>query len=354
MSLQIGVDAWNLPGDRRGIGRYVREILRRWIAWGPSRVRVTLIVPERLTLLAAQRYVRALDAGRVAVRSRASVARLALDSLWFPWNGMSWSATGHKVATLHDASRFALPPSDAEERAREQQTFLRAAREADRIITDSHFSKTELVRYLGIEPDKIVVVHLGVGDRLPTIVSPVAGIDGASRYLLFVGENEPRKGLDTLLEAMPMLPAGILQGTAVVVAGEPAGQIPSTWSSELDVRVLGHVSDERLSKLYGGAAALVYPSRYEGFGLPVLEAMAAGTPVIASNAAGIPEAGGDAALYFSSGDAAQLAAAISRVLSDERLARELQAKGRERAAAMTWDQTAEGTYAVFRQGSPAG
>src|SRR5579864_3248073 len=106
MGLHIGVDAWNLPGDRRGIGRYVREIARRWSAWGSQRVRVTLIVPERPAWLAARRYVAELGAGSIPVRSRASTHRLGLDALWFPWNGMSWTAPGVKVATLHDASRF--------------------------------------------------------------------------------------------------------------------------------------------------------------------------------------------------------------------------------------------------------
>jgi glycosyltransferase involved in cell wall biosynthesis len=152
--------------------------------------------------------------------------------------------------------------------------------------------------------------------------------------------------------------AGKHSGSEVPLKDERKASEPKT-----PTRYLGHVSESVLASLYAHAKAVVYPSRYEGFGLPVLEAMAYGAPVIASDAAGIPEAGGDAALYFPSGDAAALANAIALVLSEDELADNLRELGRRRAAQMTWDVTASQTIAAFervlrvrrrRAGSPPG
>jgi len=132
-------------------------------------------------------------------------------------------------------------------------------------------------------------------------------------YLLFVGEFEARKGIDVLTDALALLPQNLRSATALVLAGETRGVQPAPVPA-MQTSVLGHVDDETLGALYHGAAAFVYPSRYEGFGLPVLEAMAHGTPVIASDATGIPEAGGDAARYFRSGEALELALPVLALL----------------------------------------
>lgn len=352
MSLHIGVDAWNLTEDRRGIGRYVRMILARWVRWS-DRVRCTLVIPERFTWLERRRYLQSLDLGPLPVRSRSSAERCGYDALWFPWNGLSWTTGGVKVATIHDGFFFARPPADAEAAAREQAPARLAARDATKIITDSHFSKAELLRFLPLEPERIDVVHLGVDGRFfdPSIVPE--SFPDAKRYVLFVGELESRKGIDTLLEAMGRMPEEIARETVVAIAGRLSGRpdlhgkpVPPTPPG-VRLQMLGHVSDERLLSLYKGAAAFVFPSRYEGFGLPVLEAMACGTPVVASDAASIPEAGGDAALYFPAGDAGALASALARVLSEPALAADLRAKGKTHAAAMSWDATAEQTLSVF-------
>ena len=115
------------------------------------------------------------------------------------------------------------------------------------------------------------------------------------------------------------------------------------------MEVLGHVSDAHLRSLYAGAAAFIFPSRYEGFGLPVLEAMACGAPVIASDAASIPEAGGDAAAYFPVGNASALASVMERVFADAEYAGRLREAGRRRAASMSWDTTADRTLEVFER-----
>ena len=355
MGLHIGVDAWNLADDRRGIGRYVRMILRHWVRFDRRRVRATLVIPEFFTWFEKRRYLKTLDFGPLSVRHRGSVPRCGFDALWFPWNGLSWTAPGIKIATVHDGYFFAWPPPDPAIAAREQLPVRTAAREAQQIITDSHFSKHELLKFLGLPDERIDVVHLGVDQALVRERHEPAHFEGFERYVLFVGELESRKGIDTLLQAVGMLPPSLRDGTLIAIAGR-LSERPDLHGNPIPdappgvrFEALGHVTDERLRSLYAGAAAFVFPSRYEGFGLPVLEAMACGAPVIASDAASIPEAGGDAAIYFPVGDAAALARAMERVFTDDVLAERLQIAGRQRAATMSWDATAERTLEVFER-----
>jgi len=361
VALRIGVDAWNLPGDHRGIGRYTRALLRCWSSYSRDHVAPTLIIPEWPPLLHAPRYRQELGGLALPAIHRGSVTPKSFDLVWFPWNGMSWIPPGIGIVTLHDASLFALPPENADVREKEQRPFRVAAATATRIITDSHFSKGELARHLNIEPDRIDVVHLGVD---PVRVAP-GPPPIPQPYLLFVGETETRKGIDVLEAAL----AKVNDAPMLVIAGKRSDadsvnkEDRVAFDPAAPVKYLGHVSDSVLASLYAHAKAVIYPSRYEGFGLPVLEAMAYGAPVIASDAAGIPEAGGDAALYFPSGDVEALANAISLVLTEDELADNLRELGRRRAAQMTWDMTASQTVAIFervlkvrtrRVGSPSG
>ena len=362
MSLHIGVDAWNLPGDQRGIGRYTRALLRCWAGYGRN-VSVTLIIPEWPPLIHAQRYRNELGGLSLPIVHRNAVTARSFDLVWFPWNGMSWIPPGIAVATLHDASLFAMPPDNADIREREQRPFRVAAATATHIITDSHFSKGELARYLNLEPDRIDVVHLGVD---PVRVAPGEPLV-EQPYVLFVGETEARKGIDVLEAALAKLRepplliiAGKRAGNDQVAQGDAGagrgdagagqGDVDAAGaSSTARVQYLGHVSDATLASLYVHARVVVYPSRYEGFGLPVLEAMAYGAPVISSDAAGMPEAGGDAALYFPSGDVNALANALDMVLNEDDLADNLRELGRRRAAQMTWDVTASQTIGIFER-----
>lgn len=341
--LRVAVDAWNLPHDHRGIGRYVRAIIGSWLRNASDRVTPTLIIPEWPAWLHAAPYRAQFPSGRIPVAHRSAAAPGRFDVAWFPWNGMSWTTDLVSVATLHDASLFALPPGDPAVAERERAPFLLAAERARRVITDSGFSKAELERHVRLPAASIDVVHLGVD---PGQTAEPAAFDGVRRYLLFVGEPEPRKGIELFLAAAKQLPDSSQDGLAVVLAGRGTATFEDALSRPRVIG-LGPVSDERVASLYAGAAAVVYPSSYEGFGLPVLEAMAAGSPVIASDAGAIPEAGGDAALYFRSGDQQQLTAAIQLVLSDPGKQAELREQGLRRAATMTWDRTAEATLAIL-------
>ncbi len=170
-------------------------------------------------------------------------------------------------------------------------------------------------------------------------------------FLLFVGSLEPRKNIDVLVEALLQLPADI----PLVLTGWN-GWGEKQWHDKIAttrlknrVYVLGHVPDHDLSALYSGAAALVYPSLYEGFGLPIVEAMACGCPVICSNAASMPEVAGDAAMLIDPARADDLAGAITTVLEDDQIRQTLIRKGLARAASFSWAETARQTMTVFER-----
>jgi glycosyltransferase involved in cell wall biosynthesis len=349
MSLRIGIDAWNLPSDRRGIGRYVREIVRAWVAFGSQRVQPVLLVPERNTLLARGRYQREVGA-KLPVLSRRRATEV--DIVWFPWNGMSWLPSISAVATLHDASLFRLPPQDAAVREKEQRPFVVAAAQARRIITDSEFSKQELVHYLGIAPEKVDVIYLGVSAAF--INSNAKSARGS--YLLFVGNVEVRKGLQTLLDAVEKLPAHIRSELELVIVGTAdEATLRRVRAQDVRVVVAGWVDDPTLAKLYRDALALVYPSEYEGFGLPIIEAMASGTMVIAADTPSSREAGGLAALYVPPRDAAALAKAIADIVTGTvDIKEEMRVRGCERARARSWSHTASQTLASIELAAQGG
>jgi glycosyltransferase involved in cell wall biosynthesis len=344
--LHLGVDAVNLLHDRRGIGRYARALLRRWASGGSDRVRLTLLVPHLFPALVRAR-LRAQVGADIAVARRTQAGQMGLDAVWYPWNGMTWIAPVRAVATVHDVWPFESPAPDARRLRNEQEPFRTTARVAERILADSNFTKGEIVRHLGAAEDKIRVVPLGTDFPPAFSDADPARIDGSKRYVLFVGEVEGRKNLATLVSAMSFLPAALRSETALVIAGRAARMPSQDVSGDVVIRCEGEVTDSRLAALYRGAAAFVFPSMYEGFGLPVLEAMAYGTPVVASDAASVPEAGGDAALYFPATDANALAAQLTSVLMDEAVAASLRSRGLVRAAAMSWDACAEKSLAAI-------
>jgi len=342
--LRVGVDAANLPRDHRGMGRYVRSVLREFSTILSDRVQLTLLVPDPLPGLVARRYLEGLPGDAVVAR-RGAADKLGLDVVWYPWNGMTWRSPVPSVVTVHDVWPFVAPSRDARVRAREQAHYLEAAARAALIIAISEFTKREIVRLLGVSAERIQVIHQAVAP--PHAVREPARVDGCARYVLFVGEVEPRKDVGTLVEAMRRLPDDVRAGTALVIVGRSRG-LTSNDAGDVRLELAGEVADDaQLAALYAGAAAFAFPSKYEGFGLPLLEAMSYGAPVVASDAASIPEVGGEAALYFPCGDAQALSDALARVLRDPALARSMSAAGVARAATFDEEVRARTTLAAL-------
>lgn len=264
------------------------------------------------------------------------------------------------LLTVHDLIFHRYP----QHHKRLNYWYLNAAmplycRRASAIIAVSQASKDDLVRLYGLDPAKITVIHEAAAPHfIPASPSEVASARARyglpDDYLLYVGTIEPRKNLDRLLEAVHQLRADGEGVQLVIVGGK--GWLYQSFFQRLEaldlgdaVRLSGYVPDADLPAVYSGARLVTLPSLYEGFGLPVLEAMACGAPVVCSNSSSLPEVGGDAARYFDPTDVAAMTDAIQIVWRDETLRETMRQDGLTRAAQFSWARVADETLAVYNQ-----
>ena len=253
------------------------------------------------------------------------------------------------VVSVHDVSFERGPPIGSPVGRAHRRSVRAAVRAGAWVHTDSEYVAAEVRDIYRVEPHRVVVVPLGV--RLPPAgPHPTPG----SAYVLALGSAERRKDLNTLVAAFDAL-ASVHRELRLIHAG-PHGDASGDLADAIDrsphrdrIERLGWVDDGTRTALIEQAAAVAYPSLYEGFGLVPLEAMSAGRPVVTTRAAAIPEAAGDAALYADAGDADALAGALERVLTDDALATELGARGRAQAAGYTWERTADGLIDLYRK-----
>jgi len=268
---------------------------------------------------------------------------------------------GRVVVTIHDLS-FARLPETVEPRNRVHlaRNVPASLERADAVIAVSDFTRRETEAICPASRGKVHVIHHGVRRVFRPLDETERHTEHAAgglpqRYILAVGTVEPRKNLDLLLEAMGLLRRdGVFSDVGLVVAGargwladETEQQLAEAQRSGWVVR-LGYVPDEALRRLYCGASALAFPTRYEGFGLPALEAMACGLPVVCSKVASLPEVVGDAAILVEDPSADAFADSLKRVLADEALAADLRRRGLDRAAGFTWEKAARETLDLYR------
>ncbi len=254
-----------------------------------------------------------------------------------------------RVVTIHDLTYKRHPELLQKETLHNLETHMaREIAAADAIICVSESTREDLLRFYQLDPRRAVAIHSGVSipttdNRQPTTLP--------ERYILFVSTIEPRKNLGVLLDAFERLRArGAYDGDLVVVGrvGWKSEQLIERLNAH-DVHHLDYLQPAELGDVYRNAEIFVFPSIYEGFGFPLLEAMAYGVPSIAARSSSLPEVGGDATLYFDPSNARELEITIEQVLHDRVLREDLVMRGKKRAAEFRWDIAAERTLEVLRR-----
>jgi glycosyltransferase involved in cell wall biosynthesis len=352
--MHVAVEATRFELDGRGIGRYVRALLPRMAAARPD-LRFTLFVkPGRVAALARALATDDVLGAHCAVAPVRGLESVAADVRWFPWNVIRpIPRSGVVVVTIHDVTPLAMPDTRWiawRTRRRWRRLFGATAARATLVLADSQFTASEVSRLLAVPPARLRVVRLGAGH----VSSPqdAAGVEALSRlgvhtpFFLTVGADEPRKNLDILRRAMARLNARELRATLVLAGPRKRGgrfthpDVP--WCREI-----GFVSDGDLAALYRHAVAVVVPSHYEGFGLPVLEAMQSGAAVVCARTSSLPEVAGAAAAFVDPDDESGLVETLRRLLDDRPYRDALVLAGRARVAEFSWDDTARATLEVF-------
>jgi alpha-1,3-rhamnosyl/mannosyltransferase len=378
--MRVALDGQPLLTPLAGVGHYTRQLIHALARVGPSH-HYYVVAPRPLRALTRRRVplvefpepnVEPLIPGWWATMRARVERRLGRNpemSRGADPPGDVFHATNHifpfrlrtarTVLTIHDLTLLLFPEwHPADRLAMMGRALAPSAARADRIVTPSQFTRNDLLELLPVAPERVEVIPEGV-DRMFT---PQPEADVATRlaplglragdYLLFLGTIEPRKNLTRLLQAVEA--AGPEIGPLVLAGGrgwnnagirDAIGRLARAGR----VRDLGYVPDDLRLPLFAGARAFVYPSLYEGFGLPPLEAMACGTPVLTSNVSALPEVMGDAALFVDPEDVSELAAALTRIWHDDALRADLRARGLARAGHFSWDRTARLTLDVYRR-----
>lgn len=268
------------------------------------------------------------------------------------------------VVTIHDVGYLHYPETYTKSRWWSLHLSTRfSASQARLIIADSKATKADLVHHYNIPAEKIRVVYLA-GDPIFQPMESAMAIDEVKRrhgiageYFLHLGTLQPRKNIDGLVRAFAEFTRTAGNAHKLVLAGRKGWLFESIYRVVQNLGLVDavvfvdYVSDEDLPALLNGATALVFPSYYEGFGLPALQAMACGVPVIASNVSSLPEVVGDAGLLIDPYDTSQIANSMARIVSDQNLRNDLHQRGLERAKLFSWEQCARETLAVLEEAS---
>jgi glycosyltransferase involved in cell wall biosynthesis len=351
-----------------GIGTYIRNLLRQ-LARIDRETEYVLLCRDADLGLAAQlgpnfRSVRE-PSPNYSIREQVHVPwvlrRERPDVFHAPHYVLPAAVGARSVVTIHDCIHLMFPqylPNRAAH-AYARASMWAAARRSDRILTVSEASKRDILQLFNVRPDKVVVVHNAIDEHFSTEPSEEHIARVRERYqldhkfVLYVGNIKPHKNLVRLIEAFSRLRRNH-EDLKLLIIGDEISRLPAlrlaVHSHKLHkhVRFLGYQHDDTLTVLYRMASVFVFPSLYEGFGLPPLEAMASGTPVVTSNVSSLPEVTGDAAVLVDPYDVESIADGVHRVLDDPALAAALRARGLSRARDFSWRHSVEKTLRVYR------
>lgn len=367
--MRIGFDATAIPANRTGAGNYIFNLVRGL---------ASVDTQNEYAIFAKQTHIHEFGIDQpnfhfIAVDHRTRPLRLLweqivlplrarqlrLDVLHSPHYTMPMLKSSPAVVTFCDMTFQLLP----EMHGRIKRVFFNrmmrwSARHADRLIAISESTREDVIRLLQLKPEQIVSTPLAASAHYrPLPTEQVASICSRydlkpNSYLCYVGVLEPRKNIPTLIEAYAQVITKF-PDVPLVIAGKKGWMYDEVFQrvTELGlrehVRFLGYVPDEDLPALYNGARVFVYPSSYEGFGLPVLEALQCGTPVVTTNVSSMPEVAGEAALLVPPRDSHALAEMLCAALADDELAQTLSQAATARATAFSWERCARETLAVY-------
>ncbi len=363
--MRVGIDASYLLEPRKtGVETYTLNLLRALLAL-PERPELLLYAagtlaeaPDAAPVLRAGDRLRLSSRRRLWLRLRMPVAMLwdrvelahLPGTILPPWLPCPAVTTFYDLAAAHYPELY-----DAVELRLYERIIPTAARRSAAVIAISEATRRDLIEVLGVPSEKIFVTPLGVAGHFRPVANAaevVAKSHGLSQpYLLAsVGSGHPRKNLSGVVDAFSRLADERLTLAIIGTAARDREALSAIDSSPArdSIRLLGHVVEQDLPAIYSAAAVFCFPSFYEGFGLPVLEAMACGTPVVCSNVSSLPETAGEAALLVDPTAPGAVAEALRSVLEDEGRQRELAAAGLARAAAFTWERTARLTLRAYR------
>lgn len=381
--MRIGIDASALPSRPVGAGNYIIQLIRA-IA---RRIAINEALPEssqldglKLFIFFQKSRLELLHVGETPnlhlivlpnlppsmrllweqISLPGLAKRYQLDLLHSLHYTMPLNYPGRIVVTFHDMTFFLFPHHHTLLKRYIFRFFIRtSSHRAAALIADSESTRQDAIRLVGVPPGKIFTAQLGVTPEFRPIQDSTILQQARQKYhlperfLLYVGMIEPRKNLLTLLQAYATI-ADQMPDYRLVVVGPKGWMVENILqqTGRLNisdkVHFTGYVEQVDLPLIYNMADVFIYPSVYEGFGLPVLEAMACGTPVITSNVSSMPEIVGDAGVLLTPNDSQALARSLLELINGPVIRQELSKKGLERAAAFTWDRTAEKTVAVYR------
>jgi alpha-1,3-rhamnosyl/mannosyltransferase len=373
---RVGLGATALLTPLTGVGQYVLHLAHElqsllpeppWLFYGGHWSREVREADTAVAPGAATRLRRAIPGtytiARAIQQQRFSAgARAHGLALYHEPNYLAFRFDGPTVVTVHDLSWIRHPETHPADRVRIMNSALpRVLERARHVIVDSEFTRAEVGSHYGVPRARLSVVPLGVSQAFRPLTTQECAPALAARgleygsYVLALGTLEPRKNLAAVLTAYARLDAGTRRRHPLAVAGMEGWKMDQLAAPlrELvqggDVRLLGYVPQAELPALYSGARLFVYPSLYEGFGLPPLEAMACGTPVIVSNRSSLPEVVGDAGEAVDPLDGDELLARLQALLEDDALRARHSAAGVARARAFTWRRCAELTIEAYRK-----
>ena len=367
MNLVLDARFWRR--ETGGISRYSRELLAGLLALGTDDTFQVVLTPAdaaEFAVVDPRVTARVVPIGHYSLAEQLKLPgvlrSLQPDLVHFLNFNQPLLYAGPRVTTIHDLTVKKFPEGRSQTSWIRHQAFqftMRQAARSDAVIAISEATKRDILAEYPVNPTQVHVVYEGADarfhpydDRVLATFRTRLGL--TKPYILFVSQWRPHKGLPELVSAFAAFKAATNLPHVLVVTGKPSSDFPEILNAidqspvRADIITPGFVDDADMPHLYAAADCFVLPSHYEGFGLPVLEALQSGTPVICTDVGSLPEVGGDAPVYVPVGQPAVLGDALTRVLGSERQRVEMSAAGRAQAAKFSWQQAAEATHSIYQ------